>query len=113
MANPTLITCWPFDATPENVILHPVNTLDLAPPIIIYLTRWGMMPTFPSVVNVAVGTKYGPTGAEFIGILAGGGGGLPSSSILFEAGTGERFMTINPFTGTETIFIAKVGGRNI
>lgn len=83
MANPTQITCWGFDATPENVVLHPINSLDLAPLVMVYLFRWDMIPTFPTAGDVKLGTKYGPTGSEFIGTLSGGtGGGSAGSAIL-------------------------------
>lgn len=77
MANQNNIICYPFDATPENVVLYPMPQPDAPTPVMVYLARRDILPTFPNPGNVVAGVKYGPSGVELTGTYAGttGGGG--------------------------------------
>jgi hypothetical protein len=51
------------------------------------------VPTYPAEADVRDGTYYGPTGVEYEGdLVPGGGGGLPSGSVLVDSDSGDHWQ---------------------
>lgn len=100
MGAETNITCWSFDATPANIILHPVTPKSPAPLRTLYLTPVYGLPTFPAEGNVRQNQKYGPTGVEYVGNFVVPSVGDVRLGVSYGANGTEYTGTLDPGSGS-------------